>query len=43
MIPGKCSRSPLTVTGQNTQTSCHLFSLEFETLPALQMVLVVEG
>ena len=38
MVHGKCSRSPFTVTGQNIQRRCHLFSLEFETLLALQAV-----
>ena len=43
MIHGKCSRSPFTVAGQNIQRSCHIFSLEFGTLLALQAAHVAEG
>ena len=43
MIHGKCSRSPFTVAGQNIQRSCHVFSLEFGTLLALQAAHVAEG
>ena len=43
MIHGKCSRSPFTMTGQNKLRSCHLFSLYFETLLALQTVHIEGG
>ena len=38
MVHGKCSRSPFTVTGQSIQRRCHLSSLKFETLLALQAI-----